>query len=60
MAASQAQKEAAARYDAHNTVQVHLKLNRITDNDILRRLDEVESKQGYIKQLIRADLSRRV
>ena len=47
-----------ARYDADNTVQIHLKLNTKTDADILQQLDAVESKQGYIKRLIREDVER--
>ena len=49
---------AGYKYDAENTRQVHLKLNRRTDKDVLARLDEVPSKQGYIKRLIREDLER--
>ena len=55
---TQAQKDAVARYDAKNTTQVHLKLNNKTDADILRRIDEVENVQGYIKELIRQDMKR--
>lgn len=58
MKTSKAQLDAVARYDAKNTVQIHLKLNLTTDADILKRLDEVESKQGYIKQLIREDIRK--
>lgn len=56
--ATEAQIKAQKKYDAANTRQVHLKLNRRTDKDVLARLDEVPSKQGYIKRLIRADLQR--
>lgn len=49
---------AQARYDADHTVQIHLKLNTKTDADILAQLDAVESKQGYIKLLIRDDIKR--
>jgi hypothetical protein len=56
MPVSEAMKKSIERYDKKNTVQIHLKLNIKTDADILRRLEEVESKQGYIKALIRADL----
>lgn len=55
--ATEAQRKAGAKYDAANTIQVHLKLNRQTDADILRRLEEIGSKQGYIKSLIRADIA---
>lgn len=56
MKASKAQLAAQARYDAQNTIQIHLKLNTTTDADIIKKLEEVESKQGYIKELIRADM----
>jgi len=51
-------KEASARWDAENTVQIKMKLNRTTDADILARLEEVASKQGYIKELIRKDIKK--
>ena len=56
--ATDAQIKAQAKYDAENTRQVHLKLNRNTDKDVLEKLDEVPSKQGYIKRLIREDLAK--
>ena len=55
--ASEAQIKAQKKYDAENT-QVHLKLNRRTDEDVLEKLDSVPNKQGYIKRLIRADLKK--
>ena len=56
-----AQRRAQEKYDAQTTVQVHLKLNLKTDTDILAKLDQiakdkVETKQGYIKRLIRQDI----
>ena len=57
--ATEAQIKAQAKYDAENTRQVHLKLNRRTDDDVLEKLDSVPSKQGYIKELIRADLAKK-
>ena len=53
---SDAKKRADAKYDAGHTRQIKLKLNLETDKDILKRLDEVGNKQGYIKELIRDDL----
>lgn len=53
---SDAQLRASARYDAKHTAQIKLKLNTGTDADILKKLSEVNSKQGYIKALIREDL----
>ena len=55
---TEAQKRAIAKYDKANTRQVHLKLNCRTDADVIKALDNAESKQGYIKRLIRADISR--
>ena len=45
-----------ARYDAQNTVQIALKLNRKTDADIISRLEKEPNRQSYIKSLIRADI----
>lgn len=45
-------------WDSAHTTSIHLKLNNKTDIDIIAKLAEVESKQGYIKQLIRADIER--
>lgn len=54
--ASEAQKRASAKYDAGNTTRLYIKLNNGTDADILKKLDEVPNKQGYIKDLIRKDI----
>lgn len=48
--------ERQARYDAKATVRIGLKLNRKTDVDIIRKLNDVPNIQGYIKALIRSDL----
>ena len=56
MAETEAQKRAREKYEKANTVQLHLKLNRNTDADILEKLDSVGNKQGYIKSLIRKDI----
>lgn len=50
------QRRASEKYDAANTIQIKLKLNIKTDADIIAKLQSVDNKQGYIKQLIRADL----
>ena len=54
-----AEKRAKAKYDEKNTVQVKLKLNRKTDEDIIDALERSGNKQGYIKELIRADLQKK-
>lgn len=55
---SEAQLRAGAKYDAANTRQITLKLNKTTDADILEHLDAVDNVQGYIKKLIREDLEK--
>ena len=50
--------EPQAKYDAANTVQIRLKLNRKTDADILQLLESVDNKQGLIKQLLREYIHR--
>lgn len=47
-----------AKYDKANTTMVPVKLNRKTDADILAKLDAVGNRQGYIKRLIRSDISK--
>jgi hypothetical protein len=56
MTVSKAQLRAQAKYDKDNTVQVKLKLNKKTDKDIIVRLAAADNQQGYIKELIRADI----
>jgi len=46
-----------AKYDAANCKGIYLKLNLKTDKDILDKLSATENVQGYIKQLIRKDIS---
>lgn len=52
---SKAKKE----WNKANTQRVIMKLNKNTDSDIIARLDEVPSKQGYIKSLIRKDIAKK-
>ena len=47
------------KYDDAHCKRVSFKFNLRTDADILARLAEAESMQGYIKELIRADIARR-
>ncbi len=53
-------KKAVAKYDSLNTKQLKLKLNLKTDRDVIEQLEKQGNKQGYIKQLIRADISKEV
>ena len=54
---SEALNRAREKYDAENTVQIKLKLNKKTDAEILAKLAEVDNKQGYIKKLILKDIA---
>lgn len=58
MTTSKAQLRAQAKYDKDNTLQFKLKLNKKTDKDIITRLAAADNIQGYIKELIRADILR--
>lgn len=56
---SEAQKRAQKKYDEANKDKfrmIHLKLNRETDADIIEKLEQSNNIQGYIKELIRADI----
>lgn len=56
---TEAQKRAQKKYDEANKDKwrmIHLKLNRETDADIIEKLEQSENIQGYIKELIRADI----
>lgn len=58
---SEAQKKAQKKYDKNNKGKfkvLTLKLNRESDSDVLEKLASVDSMQGYIKELIRKDLSK--
>lgn len=47
---------ATPQYDRENTRRVNLKLNKKTDDDIIRHLESQENIQGYLKRLIREDM----
>ena len=53
-----AYNRARDRYDKEHTKQIKMKLNLKTDADILSRLQEQSSVQGYIKRLIREDIAK--
>ncbi len=54
-----AKRKAIQKYDAANTKQVHLKLNRKTDANVIAWLEGQDNVQGYIKQLIANDIARK-
>ena len=49
---------AQAKYDSTHCKYYTLKMNLVTDSDIIDILSEQDSMQGYIKQLIRDDIKR--
>ena len=53
---TEAQKRAQEKYDAKATVQINMKLNVKTDADIIKKLESVPNKQGFIKELIRSTI----
>lgn len=56
--ATEAQKKASANSAKKMTKCVNLAFNKKTDADILEKLDQVDSKMGYIKKLIREDIEK--
>lgn len=48
--------KAANAYHQRASKQYHLELHKENDADIIKRLDSVGNKQGYIKTLIRRDI----
>lgn len=50
--------ERQARYDAKATTRIGIKLNNKTDADVIEWLNAQESKQGAIKEAIRAYMKR--
>lgn len=57
--ATQAELKAQAKYDRDHTRQVLLKLNKTSDADILLKLDSVDNRQGYLKELVRNDMKKK-
>lgn len=55
--ANEAQRRAVQKYNEANTTVVKMKLNVNTDADILRKLESVDNKTGYIKGLIRKEMN---
>lgn len=56
-----AEKRAQRKYDTEHKYQfksIHLKYNVLNDADILAKLDAVENKQDYVRQLILKDIEK--
>lgn len=59
MTVSEAAKRASNKYAKTHLKVLRCKLNIVHDADILEWLGSIDNKQGYIKRLIREDMSRR-
>lgn len=53
---TKAEIKAINRYNKENTKIIPLRLNLKNDMDIVNKLEQVPSKMGYIKDLIRKDI----
>lgn len=58
MPATEAMVRAAIKYNKTHVQQIKFNFNKIYDADIISHLNKQPNKQGYIKQLIRADIAR--
>lgn len=56
--ATESEIKAVNKFNKEKTKCVLLRLNLNTDADIIKKLDSVPSKMGYIKELIRADIQK--
>ena len=54
-----AKAQASARYDKVNTKGIYLKLNCKTDADIIEAHYDIDNVQGYIKKLVRDDITNK-
>lgn len=50
--------KAINKFNKEKTKLVNVRLNINTDADILEKLENVDSKMGYIKRLIREDIKK--
>ena len=55
---TEAYKRAQKKYDEKSTRFYGLKLCRGTDAELIEKLESVENKQGYLKELIRKDIGK--
>lgn len=58
MATKEARARATQKFEREHYAKILLRLHKEYDSDIIHRLDEVPSKQGYIKESIREKMSR--
>ena len=56
MGETEAQKRARKKYEARVKKTYIIKLHTELDADIIEKLETVENRNGYIKELIRRDI----
>ena len=56
---NEASAKAALKYHRDKLFQVKFALNKKLDEDIIVWLESQENRQGYLKQLIRDDMTRK-
>lgn len=47
-----------AKYNRDKTILINIRLMKNTEQDIIKKLEEVDNKSGYIKALIRKDIAK--
>ena len=53
----ESQIRASNKYNKQNTKSLIIRLNNKTDDDIIKKLQLVNNKSKYIKELIRSDMA---
>ena len=59
MATTEAQKMATHKYNKAHTVQLNLRLNVVTDADIIEHMKSVTNIRAYVLSLIRKDMAEK-
>lgn len=55
---SEAKKKADEKWKKANLRQIKFSFNRTGDKDVLDKLDSVENKTEYVRELIREDIKK--
>lgn len=53
-----ARAKANMKWASNNIRQIKFSFHNEKDSDIIEKLDSVENKQGYVKDLIRSDIAK--
>lgn len=48
----------SAKYERENLLRVMVKFNRKTEPELVERVEQEESKAGYLKRLVKEDIER--